>query len=966
MDDSSFFETSSFQIARDCFISQQIIVVVGPPGSGKTALIRHIALQLESHYQIVPIFHLKDISTYGDVNKPQLFVIDDVLGVFNLERDKISDLERQREQIEIVLDIRSKRSKLLMSCRLSVYEEAKEFGITFFETDNVVNLNSKENSLSDDDQKGIFLSQCRFARVSIELDANILRKKSELMFPLLCKLFCNNEKFRKYGSTFFNHPYDCLLSEIKRMKTHNTLQYFAMVLCMLHNNRLSDEDTKNKEIVEKISRSCRVKGTPQDWEILEQLSYLEGTYTTKNGEIFTFINDFIFEVVALQYGQLFPDHILDYLSSSFIANKVVIGNVGKELNHCITIGEPLYEKLAMRLYDDVKKGHLYDVFLNKTLKDPVFMEQFKLCLTRVPYTDVKNVFLSFRDECFKTVIRDARGKYREEDEDRDTTKSKWAAKIRQRILLDHSHNGIKTMYRIRVVSFIIYYGHVDLLKCLIDLVVLHGDSTNIVFGSTKEEQTRLLVLACFNGDLSTVKFLVENLGKKIVNEMPVREPERKENRYRCITPVAAACMSIKNDVVEYLRNIGADLNLKDCSVPALWVPANTGNLTAVVDFISYGADCRMCNDKGKSSVSVASSHGHLSIVKKLIKHGADINTCDSNGMLPLHFASQNGHLSVLETLIKKGANCHQCDKIKRSPLHVESIPGHEPIVKRLIQYGASVNTCDRNGRSSLYLASGNGHLSVVETLIKHGANCYQCDNDKFSPLHYASQQGHDLVVEKLLVQGEDVDRCDIDLWSPLHFASQNGHLSVVEKLIKHGANSHRLHLDEITPLHVASHEGHVLVVEKLIEQGADVGKCDTKERSALHFASHNGHLPVVKTLIEHGAKYDKCDKDGLSPLHFASNEGHGNIVRKLIEYGANVNKRDIDGWTPLYFASQNGHLSVVETLLKHEANCNQYDSDEMSPLYVASHEGHKLVVQKLLEHGADVHKLDICAVSFLY
>ncbi|XP_061180648.1 uncharacterized protein LOC133189261 [Saccostrea echinata] len=439
-----------------------VLSSLGSPGSGKTALIRHIALQLESEllYQIVPISKPEDILNYGDLNRPQIFVIDDVLGVFDLERNLLSDLERHSEQIENVLDKESKRSKLFMSCRLAVYNEAKELDVVFFEVDNILNLDSKEHRLTTEDRKGILETHFKIAGISYAIDSILLQEKGVLMFPLLCQVFSSDKRIREYGIEFFKYPNKCWISDIDKIQKRNKLQYLSMVLCMLYNNGLSDKMLTNKRMLENVCRSCKVEGTPQNWEIFEKLSHLKGTYITESDKKYTFIHDSIFEVVAYHYGQQFPDQILEHMSSNFIAKRVVLKNTKTGNDICITLNKSYYEHLAKRLYADVKRGKLHDVFLNKALRDFDFKQQFLNLLTKAPYEDVKTSFLLPREECFKSIILDS--KIQSKKGDQDTIGQRELD--RQNLLLDLKCIGRKKIYGIRAISFIIYYGHFDLLK----------------------------------------------------------------------------------------------------------------------------------------------------------------------------------------------------------------------------------------------------------------------------------------------------------------------------------------------------------------------------------------------------------------------------------------------------------------------------------------------------------------------
>lgn len=95
--DEKFVETHSFPQMLQQVQSQPYITFVGTPGSGKTATARHIALKLqkEDGYEILPIIDIKDIVTYCDPHNPQVFVIDDFLGVFGLQKKRSVKCVRQ-------------------------------------------------------------------------------------------------------------------------------------------------------------------------------------------------------------------------------------------------------------------------------------------------------------------------------------------------------------------------------------------------------------------------------------------------------------------------------------------------------------------------------------------------------------------------------------------------------------------------------------------------------------------------------------------------------------------------------------------------------------------------------------------------------------------------------------------------------------------------------------------------------
>jgi broad-specificity NMP kinase len=80
--------------------SVNYITIIGGPGSGKTATARHIALQLEGQeWEVVPVCRLDEIIQYGDRDHKQVFVLDDVLGIFAVDMNIYNHIISHNEPI---------------------------------------------------------------------------------------------------------------------------------------------------------------------------------------------------------------------------------------------------------------------------------------------------------------------------------------------------------------------------------------------------------------------------------------------------------------------------------------------------------------------------------------------------------------------------------------------------------------------------------------------------------------------------------------------------------------------------------------------------------------------------------------------------------------------------------------------------------------------------------------------------
>ncbi|XP_062618560.1 uncharacterized protein LOC134280148 [Saccostrea cucullata] len=153
---SMYQETHSFPSMMEKVKTKHFVTFVGVSGSGKSATAHYIALKLaEEGYQVVPIKHIKQIEEYSDSKNPQVFVIDDVVGLLGLEKAKLYFLTECQQFIENpCMD----KSITLMTCRENVFNEAlmNPYESFFTKEENVIKLHDTENALDENDKKLLF------------------------------------------------------------------------------------------------------------------------------------------------------------------------------------------------------------------------------------------------------------------------------------------------------------------------------------------------------------------------------------------------------------------------------------------------------------------------------------------------------------------------------------------------------------------------------------------------------------------------------------------------------------------------------------------------------------------------------------------------------------------------------------------------------------------------------------------
>lgn len=830
-DDSLFVETHNFPAILDQVRKQTHVTFVGVPGSGKTATVRHIALTLQKEgYQILPIKDIKDVETFCDPDNPQVFIIDDVLGVFGLDKAGFNKLKKYQDRIK---DPAMSETKTLMTCREAVFKNDIVSKAFMSQEKHIVQFSDDANALTTEDRRKLLV------KYNLEAYVLLVQKLPETskMFPILCKLLSQREELRFYGSHFFRSPVLCILNEVEQMKTENKMQYVSLVLLMANQNELSEDDLENKnsdinifsEIKYEILKKCKVKNTTDTFEFIDALTEMEGTYTKKCNNSFTFEHDSMLEIIAYNFGCQYPELILRVMSSDYIANYIEIDECTsrkesentiehvydtfmvntntafkrKSVNNlCIKLKEPYFPILCERLVRDIKIRGYRVVFMNKTLK----------------HLPVLQLFIS---------LMGADINMEQENETPLTAACK---------------HGILIVVE-------------ELIKAGADVNLSNGNVTP-------------LTAACERDHLPVIENLI-----KVGADVNLRD--------EVFTPLTLACKRGRLGIVEILIKAGADVNLCYQYKTPLTIACEQCHLDVVVVLIQTGANVNMC-DGTNTPLTIACKEKRTNAVKKDMEIGIDFQV-NFNSKIPQKASCKDSlkyykttYMSIRQYLIISGADVNLNDGYN-TPLTTACLQGRIELVQELIKFGADVNLIDIN-HTPLITACYNGNLSIARVLIEASANV-NLGNEYETPLTFACEKGYVSMVEELIKAGADVNivkHCK----TPLTSACANKQLDVVEKLIKMGAN---VNLSDgcYTPLTISCGRGYLRLVQELIKAGADLNLKIGNE-TALSSACGQGCWNVAEELVNAGVNIKYV------PLLITCGEDKPIIVKKLIQEGAEV------------------------------------------------------------------------------
>jgi ankyrin repeat protein len=195
-----------------------------------------------------------------------------------------------------------------------------------------------------------------------------------------------------------------------------------------------------------------------------------------------------------------------------------------------------------------------------------------------------------------------------------------------------------------------------------------------------EQDKEAVVEAAGRGDLDEVR-------RRVQQDRGLLDAVWTHDQFEYLSPLTAAAKEGRLDVVRYLLDEGADINLRTPS--------------------------------GKTAVELACIRGRLEIAALLLARGADTSP-RASGWIPLMGASGKGHTDVVELLLAHG--CDDIDQVlmmgtEETALHIACLYGRAEIVRLLLGAGADPHLVTRReGRTPLAIAVAEGKDDCVALL----------------------------------------------------------------------------------------------------------------------------------------------------------------------------------------------------------------------------------------------------------
>ncbi|XP_059809885.1 transient receptor potential cation channel subfamily A member 1a [Hypanus sabinus] len=304
----------------------------------------------------------------------------------------------------------------------------------------------------------------------------------------------------------------------------------------------------------------------------------------------------------------------------------------------------------------------------------------------------------------------------------------------------------------------------------------------------QKDKSTPLHFACLQGAFEAVKFMLSKYkGEK--NILHILDGIKQ-------TPLHKAATYDSSDLVEYLIEQGADMNMTDSEsrTPLLWATSH-GAWNTVKTLVKRGANVKIKNNMQCNflHLTVLQPKGLQNLSEEILQSVEVrelLNDKDINGCTPLHYVCKQGLTDSVVKMLALNVSLHLKTADKRSSLHFAASCGRLHTCKLLLQAindSKLLNEGDEKGMTPLLLAAQNGHTDVVQLLLRKGAllmRDYKC----WTALHYAAFGGYSRTMEVLLRCNTSLlDQVDEKGNTALHLAAKGGHNGAVRLLLARGA-----------------------------------------------------------------------------------------------------------------------------------------------------------------------------------
>ena len=862
-----FRPTSRYKTATEVLEKQNIIILTGHPGEGKTTMACKLALDKSQSRNCLI---LKNPSDWRRVDwSLKIFdtiIIDDIFGSGSLDQLRLAGWKPYLSEIET--EAKNKRLKVIITTRNYILEECSEdldAKLTMFKTANkdgaVVLLTSKDLTVeergnilksqadrNDKDIPAMELHDIAKSSTNTDFYSSMFESQENFAFgfPECASMFIRNNDIYVLGADFFKNPASLFKKYLEDVyhgsNSENTEKFLALVAVWASDSKhILDKELRNlKTAPPIIQQVVDLYGYDLTVPLLEKIkaslkSHIGGflEFKENTGE-YSFSHKIIGDMVGVVLGKKRADVALELSPRDFLMERISINEPESKREFMVIPLEREYDELAEKIIKMIVRKHC-----NHKPAIPDF-DEFAPLMRRGPRPNIVEVnhtidfdiinHRAFNDEMFV---------------------NKFLAKAKE------LHVILKLFLTpvMKLSGYLFEYGiQIERMTMCLTGYALYKTITRFAqqvlrdFPDTNVDPTSSLLLATHGADIESIKFLITHGARVTGNTLYIAIHKK--------TTKVLETLLVTPDI-----DVNDAGNIVNGNRPLI-VAVKKDKIEAVRLLLEHGADPSLKNNNSLSALHKAVIYKMNDILQLLLDKNPPL---DGKGgtyrRTPLHIAADLGDLVATQALLNHGANVKLKDHRRHYPIHLAAIQKQCEVVKVLLEHDKSQESLriSSYGKKSFFKGMSLYHVAVwknskklLNTLTESGADPNIRDFYGQTPLFYSIMQ-YKMEMTKQLVSLPSVDKNHSQKqgYTPLHAAIMKGNTQLV-KYIGPIVNANKRDKYGRTPLHVACEKGNVDAVVFLI------AKCRAEQRMVTKRGDTVYHILRRKRYNSNFNQYMKC------------------------------------------------------------------------------------------------------------
>ncbi|KAK6183705.1 hypothetical protein SNE40_011132 [Patella caerulea] len=638
-----YVETAALKEGISILKEHFILGIIGTVGDGKTVLCGMIANSfLEDNQDFIPlkIKEPKDMETIEPTDQNNyLLIIDDMFGTWRSTiQQKRQEWEKHFERLYLAKE--AHKWAIIYVFRNDVYQTCKHLSIQFeiFNKLYLISLHEKKFQLTKEEKKNILQYHLGNNTCDNELDEMLKYSADCFGFPLVAKLCF--ESSGDQTSDILKSLDDFLHSKFDVYWEEDTNAYIALFIVfglqpVAECDLLERTGPEIRDILDDVCKVFSHEVTPR--QVIDSCSELDGSFVRHDDDTDKrmFLPDPVMRSYLLHVWRKYRKLTIEYCPFQLLMD--VISTVRDDQK--VFIKSELYVDLCSRLSHELSKKNV-SVLYHQAFLDDTFLQ----------------IFLNDRHAhlLFNPDIKMNLGEWEDEGHFIHYVCLFGHLEELERIMSQSANffpdlSGIKTKSGLDLLCVSIRSKNEwkDKLKNLRD------PNSGVIKHQTKADRDQLIRTAVQLDNIDTLLHITS------FTNIDISSVDRKKR-----TLLLSACDSHYDipEIVEYLLDLGADINAKDnAGCNALHLATKRGKLKTIGFLIGWRTTINMTDREGRLPIHYAAScnAGRIDIdfegiLKTLVKVGSDINAKDNRGRTALTEARSRFHGGSIISLLSSG------------------------------------------------------------------------------------------------------------------------------------------------------------------------------------------------------------------------------------------------------------------------------------------------------------------------